>query len=79
MFSLLALMMVITVVIMIVALFRIKQTIGRTTNGKANTRRMTSHASAFILALFVYIFEKTLLQKFYYLTWFMVDLVVSLS
>jgi len=79
MFSLLALMMVITVVIMIVALFRIKQTIGRTTNGKANTKRMTSHASAFILALFVYIFEKTLLQKFYYLTWFMVDLVVSLS
>jgi len=79
MFSLLALMSVITMVIMIVALFRIKQTIGRTTNGKANTKRMISHASAFIVALSVFIFEKSLSGKFYYLTWFIVDFFMSLS
>ena len=79
MFLLLTLLSVITMIVMLVALYKIKQTIGRTTKGKANTRRMISHATAFIFAVSANVFDKILRGKYYYLTWFVIDFLMSLS
>jgi hypothetical protein len=64
---------------MIVALCRIRKTIGASTRGKANTMRMISHASAFIVAASTFFIDEAIKKYYFYTTWILDDIFLSLS
>lgn len=74
-----ATMLFLTMVMMLVALFRMNRTIGSSKRGKANTKRMASHAFAFIISVLAFIISKILENYYYYVTWLVCDLLISVS
>jgi len=74
-----ALMCLIIIATMIVALCRIRKAIGTTPRGKANTMRMISHASAFIVAASTVLIGEYLKKYFFYASWILDDIFLSLS
>jgi len=79
MFSGFAVMLLVTMVMMLVALFRMNRAIGSSRRGKANTKRMAFHACAFIISVLAFIISKILEDYYYYVTWLMCDLLISVS
>jgi len=74
-----ALMCLIIIATMIVALCRIRKTIGASPRGKANIMRMISHASAFIVAAITVLFNEYLKRYYFFATWIVDDIFLSLS
>ncbi len=64
---------------MIVLLYKIKHIIGSYRRGKANIKRMVSHASAFIAAVAAFIIGKYLRDYYFYVTWLMDDILMTIS
>jgi len=66
-------------VTMIVSLYKIKHIIGSYSRGKANIRRMVSHASAFLVAVAALIISKYAREYYPYVSWLINNILLTIS